>query len=224
MVAAREPNVLEILREELLRHYSAGSHLEDLIGPKHLVRGHDTREHLMEDAAESVVRQALPKARTWVRKRFHDVLRTTTSFPASAIPDLIVQAERECSVCEFKASRTTDPRFDSELQPKSSLAKYLAERGCTTSGVTEVEQDIVKLLAYREACAAVSHGVFIMIDGYGANNSRRSWSQVFSREANWLDAIKTNIVKQAAQLVFSSVSIRPIACGKMRANMISLAV
>ena len=224
MVAASEPNVLEILREGLFRHYSAGSHLEDLIGPKHIIRGHDTREHLMESAAVSIVTEALADAVTWLRKRFGDVLPATGHFPAHSIPDLIVQVDERYVVCEFKVAPVDKPRFDSVLEPKSSLAKYLAERGCTISGVTGVEQDIVKLLAYREACAAVSYGVFIMIDGYGANNSRRSWSQVFSREANWLDAMRTSIVRQAAQLVFSSVSIRPIACGKMRANMISLAV
>lgn len=213
--------VCSVLLDGFFELYSTGSNLLQLIGPKKTTNGHDKREYLMENVASSILNQNLPDVQVWIGNRFSNVFPGTRSFPGRSIPDLVVKYGHGYAVCEFKAARITDPRFDDVLEKDSSLAKYLVTQGCDYRRVTEVEQDLIKLLAYREASKKIFSGIFIMIDGYGAMNEGRSWSRVLNNKKLSSQILKTSIVKKTMEQVYRTLSVKRIECGNLAANMIS---
>lgn len=189
-----------------------------LCRPKATATKHDIREADLEALAAAVMKEQFGSERVRLRRPIAETLGIhSASFPARALPDIVVNMDGSFHVCELKSSRTDYNRFDDVFESRP-FKDYLESLGHYGSAPWEVEQDLIKLRLYYELSDRVRSCLFIMIDAYDGPGP--AWANVFADPLTFTSTMRTQLVRGWVTELLAGTTIEPISAGRARAKMI----
>lgn len=176
------------------------------------------REKSLENAVHNVMASAFGKEHVIKTRNIGSSLGLGSRlFPATAQPDIVAYQDNHFHICELKSSRTDYSRFDCVFESKPFRA-YLQALGYDGKNPWEVEQDLIKLHLYKKLAANVGSCLFVMVDAYAGGG--RSWTKVFESKQNFMETMRTELVKGLADTIFDRTTIREIQSEGAKARLI----
>jgi hypothetical protein len=191
--------------QEVVRALGAGDVLANLTRSRQAGPTRDVREDRLESLLRDVLSLRFGPERVWTRKALKTVIPSVGSgFPGATQPDFIVRHEGLFYICEAKSSRTDYPRFDCVFDSKAFRA-HLTSQGHSGPDPYEVEQDLIKLLVYRDRLPEVGGCLFLMVDAFAGVES--SWTSVFRNAEKFRSTMRTEIVRVHAEEVVRTTRV-----------------
>ena len=139
-----------------------------------------------------------------------------TNFPLHTRPDVMFRANGEFHLGEVKSGRVDDNRHQCVVG--RAMREYLTFIGHRGSPPWEVEQDILRLLAFMSLGTKVRSATLFLVDAYQGRG--KSWSRSFQSEANFVEEMRTEFVRKRAHYLLSSTRIYPLSTPSLRASLI----
>jgi len=212
------PWPVKYIAEELSR----GTVLADLCQCRVQGIKFNTRERLLESLVRQIISRDQRATSVTVQRSIGKMVGIESSvFPARTRPDVAMLRDGRVHICELKSTRVDYSRFDCvfESQP---LARYLSGAGHTGADPWEVEQDLLKLSRFAQLSSQVGSCLFLMVDAYSGTG--RSWSNVFSSVAEFRRMMRTDAIRDAAEVLVSNTQIFPIRSAALEARIIVCSV
>lgn len=211
------PGPIEV---RLAQYLSSKGVLTALCGPKR-AREYNRRESLLEQAVAELLQQEASVTRVERAARIGRTLGLEgTTFPLQTMPDIVVESNGAFDVYEVKSGRVDYSRFDRVVG--KDMRAHLDAQGLTGISPWEVEQDLLRLQAYRRLAVPIRRTMLVLVDAYAGTG--RSWSRLFARSDHLREALVTPSLKAQAEVLVANARILPVESDGLAARLILVEV
>ena len=201
--------IRDVLSEEMF--------LVSLCGARRAGSSFDVREGQLERVVCSLVATGLADSEVFPSQRLGRTLSISGShFPLQTRPEVVFKVNGEFHLCEVKSGRVDDSR--SQCVVGRAMGLHLASLGHMGKPPWEVEQDILKLIAFMAISAKVRSATLILVDAYQGRG--QSWVQTFQSEATFKTTMRTEFIRERADYLLSATQISPLVTPSLRASLI----
>jgi hypothetical protein len=205
--------------DELITALCENNLLAELVKPRDASRKRDSREHLLEDTAERVMRNSFDPKHIHTRRSLKTLLNLEAGiYPATCKPDIAIEYADHLHICEIKSGRLDYNRFDNVVD--TGCRTYLMSIAHDGPPPWEVEQDILKLRRFRELSSRVGSCVLVLIDVPMTGPRARSWFDAFSSAVRFEEIMRTKRVRSWATDLLARTRIIELCAGNAKAQLI----